>query len=97
MDLKNGGSYPRMTAQQVEREPLDKLALLFGGKVSGPLHRENRKPIYYWELYGFAKTQNAVAQMWTWLSPRRRIQFANVILAHHGQYYAAGRVFQLPA
>lgn len=63
-----------ITAAQVQRQPLDRLQKLLGGKVVGPYeHNKNRngQPFYRWGLYG----SNAIGLMmtlYTLMSPRRK-------------------------
>lgn len=71
---------PVLACEQAEREPLEQLQRIFGGSILGPRRRSvNRKPIYKWELSSHAAVQNAVAQMWSWLSPRRREQWGSIV------------------
>lgn len=76
---------PVLACEQAEREPLEQLQRIFGGTILSPRHRsENRKPIHKWELAGHTNVQNAIAQMWSWLSPRRREQWGAVVKASSG-------------
>lgn len=64
-------SYMRFGANQVHREPLDRLADALGvGKVSGPHHspsmKENQKPRYIWQV----DSQKEAAQAVRLLLPR---------------------------
>lgn len=87
-----GKKYDRKTPQHfiriamTDREPLDRFAALFGGKVYGPYKRgaEHHKPLYSYNLHGFERVQAAVAAMWGWLSPRRQEQARLVFTAPQG-------------
>ena len=68
--------YPGISAAQVQREPLDRLATLFGGVVHfdpRPNRPKNQNPVHYWRVSGL----RAVAIMKLvrpHLSPRRQSQ-----------------------
>ena len=88
----NGGTYPRLSATQAHKEPLERLQKLWGGTVGVQRpSREGRKTIYYWELYGFAKVQNAFAQMYTWLGKAKRDKAILVLRAHTDSNWRVGR------
>lgn len=72
---------PDAYCPQAEREPLERLVKIFGGTIYGPTPPRGlgTKEMYEWRLSGFAEVQNAVAQMWSWLSPRRREQWGGAI------------------
>ena len=62
-----------MGANQVNREPLERLQTIFGGRI---FHRKNpeppRKPWYGWELTGRNNVITATELIWPWLSEDRK-------------------------
>ena len=81
--IHSKGRYPRLSATQAHEEPLRRLQKLWGGTVG--IQRQARpghKTVYYWELYGFNKTQNAFAQMHTWLGQVKRDKAIKVLREH---------------
>ena len=71
----------RLGANMTDREPLDRLCQIFGGRLLGPKPRPNpsHKPIYVWHLNGWNSVEAALQEMWPWLGPRRREQATRVL------------------
>lgn len=69
-------SHSRVTASQVQREPLDRLVLLFGGHVRGP-HKNStgrtNQPIHDWTVSG-AVARGIMMTLYAMMSPRRKEQ-----------------------
>lgn len=81
--LHNNKTYPRLSATQAHKEPLEKLQKLWGGTVRIQRYaRPGHKTVYYWEINGFAKVQNALAQMYTWLGTVKREKGILVLDTH---------------
>jgi hypothetical protein len=80
-----GRCYPRITAWQVDREPIDRLQNLLGGKIckvnrSVTMRKDgyNRQDIYYWELRSKAAVDllNRISPL---LSTRRNEQASKMM------------------
>lgn len=71
----------RLAMAQVDREPLDRLASVFGGRIIGPYagSKPNWSHKYYWYLHGLVLVQAATAAMWSWLSIRRQAQLSEAL------------------
>ena len=70
------GSYgcPRISAAQVQRQPLDVLKRLFGGGISKHSDRgPSRQASCQWHLNG-ARAVALMMTLYSWMSPRRREQ-----------------------
>jgi len=67
----NPARYPRVGAAQVNREPLEKLQVLFGGAIRFRVNREH--PCHYWELNG-TRAIGVMMTLYGLLSGRRRTQ-----------------------
>lgn len=69
-------SHSRVTAAQVQREPLDRLVSLFGGHVRGP-HKNStgrtNQPIHDWTVSG-AVARGIMMTLYAMMSPRRKEQ-----------------------
>ncbi len=65
----------RMSAGMVDREPLDVLQAVFGGKVYGPRAQRKGRAMFYWLLPGWAAVETQYARIAHLLCPRRREQF----------------------
>jgi hypothetical protein len=72
--------YLSLGVDNSEREPLDRLVALFGGKVNGPYRGSSlgKKPRFQWVLIGTA-ADLAIQAMWPWLCSQRRHQYESVI------------------
>lgn len=73
---------PRISAVQKQREPLDRLVKLFGGKVSKEWQKRERTygegSIWRWTVYG-PRAVGIMMTIFTWMSPRRRQRIKSVI------------------
>ena len=68
----------RLSAIQVQMEPLERLQRMFGGNIRPHTHREGQSPLLRWEVNG----NRAVALMftlWSIMSPRRKQQIETAI------------------
>lgn len=75
----NGHIVPGMVfqAQQVHREPLDRLAAILGGSVTGPYgpYNNNRdQPIYSWNLRSYEQVKLALFKLWPYMGSVKREQ-----------------------
>lgn len=70
-----GGNNLRVVVTQKDRWILDRLRDLFGGSVYAQTAKYQGKPypIHHWYLNG-ARGRGLLYTMYTWLSPRRRLQ-----------------------
>lgn len=72
---------PRVSAAQVQREPLERLEAMFGGRIVSRVIANSFKPespIWVWTL----RTQRSAEVMmtlWTFMSPRRRGQIEQAL------------------
>ncbi len=66
----------RATASMIDREPLQILQELFGGKLYGPSKVPGRRPLYKWQLTGWRAVEGFYGIVSAYLCPRRRAQFA---------------------
>lgn len=68
------GGTPRVTAAQVQKEPLDRLAMMFGGRMwlkpAGNGFR-NKKPIWTWVL-NKQRSAEVMMTLYTFMSPKRQ-------------------------
>jgi hypothetical protein len=68
------GKRPYLRVAQVERERLDRLQSILGGRLNGPYANNgtfsNSKPIHVWTQQ--RKCDEAVALMWPYLGPTTR-------------------------
>src|ERR1019366_6157965 len=62
-----------MGACQAQREPLERLQNIFGGKITGPFKFKTYKPMYRWNTYGRFAASIAMT-IFCLLSPRRKEQ-----------------------
>lgn len=65
----------RMSAGMIDREPLEVLRAVFGGKIYGPRPQKRGAPMFYWQLPGWAAVETQYARIRHLLCPRRREQF----------------------
>jgi len=72
-----GGSSPQVRAAQVQREPLDRLRLAFGGKIYW-MPKHGKQGIHEWVVNG-APAIGLMLTLYTFMSPRRRDQIRTVI------------------
>lgn len=71
-------------AAQVRKEPLDRLANILGGKVSGPYgpyKQQNKQPHYRWVVTSYEKVQDVTARLWLFLSEPKKEQAEKMIIA----------------
>lgn len=71
----------RMTMCSTDREPLERLIAVWGGRLYGPYRHGGRtnKPIYQWQVSGWDTVAQVYADIGALLSPRRRSQFETVL------------------
>ncbi len=63
-----------------DREPLEHLQEATGmGRIYGP-YEHGWKPYWQWQASGHERVQALTAQLWSFLSPRRRRQFTDALL-----------------
>lgn len=76
----NGKSVTTATIQiaMTDREPLEKIHLLFGGRIYGPYGVRRGKDYYQWRAYG-ARALGIMQTLYVLLSPRRQNQIASVL------------------
>ncbi len=65
-----------ITAMQIDRRPLDRLASILGGSVTGPYKSSGlgTKMPYSWTVGGFPRGQAVVAAMWSFMSEPKQEQ-----------------------
>jgi hypothetical protein len=71
---------PRVTANQVQKEPLERLQKIFGGHINLVKFRTYKNPIWDWQING----ANAIGVMLTifdFMSPKRKARIKEVIAA----------------
>lgn len=74
---ESGG--PRISAPQVQREPLERLSAKFGGKITLRVPKnQNAQPIYVWTLSG-RQARNVMKRLLPLMSPRRQTQINAVL------------------
>lgn len=75
--LSNGSSsphaYARVSAYQVQRWPIDRLAAILGGKITQRPARGNQQPCWVWNLHGTA-AREVMVLLRPHLSPKRQSQ-----------------------
>lgn len=64
-------TFLRIQAQQVHREPLDRLARAIGGRVTGPYgpYATQKYPAYAWTISGYNEAKRAIMSLLPYLSP----------------------------
>lgn len=60
--------------EMTDEEVIRRVKRILGGRVDGPRHRENRKPIYRWHLSPLHGVYELVQELLPLLSSRRRSQ-----------------------
>src|SRR5881409_2724264 len=80
---RNGCNTQQITARQNEREPLDQMARLFGGRVAYVSQRSNklaRAPgIWSWGVYG-GRARGLMLTLYPLLTARRKLQVETALL-----------------
>lgn len=72
---------PSVSAAQVEKEPIDRLISIFGGKCKQRITRGfSTKPIWIWSLDAYRSVQ-VMMTLYTLMSPRRKEQI-EIVLRH---------------
>lgn len=66
-------------AQQVHREPLDRLQRALGGRVNGPYgpYQKNQQKTYSWNISGYDEAKRAIMALLPYLSPIKWDQAMN--------------------
>ena len=82
-----------LRACQIDIRVLEKLnSILPGGHIHGPYLAPNRQnPVWAFQISTFEKVQPAVAILWPWLGPVKRIQ-AKKALLNIQKYYQRPKV-----
>jgi hypothetical protein len=80
----NNGRTPSLQANQVDREPLERLQRILGGTLNGPYgpygkNTGGRKPYYYWQVTG-EEAKAAMRRMEPYLSVRRLFQWEAILV-----------------
>lgn len=75
-DGRRIGSSVRLQAGQVQREPLDRLLSIFGGKIMWRM--QNSKPFYLWRLNSRRSAQ-VMLTLYVLMSPRRQEQIVSAL------------------
>lgn len=68
-----------------DREPLERVQTIAGGKLYGPYWRNDgrKRPMWEWRLVGYDAVLLLRGNIEEWLSPRRLAQFERVAEAPH--------------
>lgn len=78
---KYGKGIPVVQAAQIQREPLDRLVGVLGGKVYGPYsYRPEQQPYHTWSLGTFEKCQAAIAMLWPFLCSTKKAQAREALM-----------------
>lgn len=99
-DEKRSKCQLSITAPQVNRQPLDRLASIIGGSVSGPQLKSksgfvsSNKIQHRWSISSFEQSQAVIALLWCWMSDPKRKQAEQALLKVRN-FYSTGKV--LPA
>jgi hypothetical protein len=95
-----GGVSPIVVAKQVQREPLDRLVRIFGGKVkasrngaSTTLYGNN--PIWSWQLTGRNAAQVSMT-LYTLMSPKRRQSIEQLLVKWRSAKFQRGSGIRCP-
>jgi hypothetical protein len=81
---KRGVQYA-VAAEQVQREPLERLLKIFGGSINNGSTRSGRNRIFRWRCSG-ERARGIAMTLYTLLSPRRQGQVQKM-LSHHWRPY----------
>jgi hypothetical protein len=65
-------------ASQVQREPLDRLQMLFGGRINGPYSSKNQNPYFRWSLCG-TRAAEVCMTLFVLMSPKRKEKMASIL------------------
>jgi hypothetical protein len=65
-------------ASQVQREPLDRLQQLIGGRINGPYATGNQSPYYRWSLCG-TRAAELCMTIFVLMSPKRKDKIRTVL------------------
>lgn len=70
-----------VTVAQVRREPLDRLATLFGGTVRGPYgpYQNSKQAHFQWDTSSYERAETVIESIWPWLSDPKREQALQAI------------------
>jgi hypothetical protein len=71
---------PRVRAPQLQREPLDRLQRLLGGKIALQPPTSGTQPVHHWALDTNRSVQ-LMMTLYTLMSPRRQQQIAKALAA----------------
>lgn len=78
------GRFPQVSATQVQREPLQRLAALFGGKIWDRKSRgANQQPTCWWRVCG-ARARGIGMTLYPIMSPRRKGQIRQMLGGANG-------------
>lgn len=74
-----GDGRPRIQFKLTDKDVLDRMTDLFGGKVLGPYDPVGlgKKPTWHWQISG-RPAQRIVEAVWVWLSQRRQDRFKEI-------------------
>lgn len=74
-----------VSASQVQREPLERLAALFGGTITAqPPGGPTRQPWFRWAITG-TRARGVMMTLFTFMSPKRRCQMKLALCPQCGQ------------
>jgi hypothetical protein len=86
-NVRNRKRFPCFSLCQIDPQVLERFskAVDLGVKVMGPFGPYKKtpskaKPLYYYKIAGFEKTQALMALLWTWLGPVKRKQARSILL-----------------
>jgi len=68
----------RLSACQVQIEPLERLQRIFGGYIRSYPHYKNWSPLFRWEVSG-RRAAALMFTLWSIMSPKRKAQIENAI------------------
>lgn len=73
--------YPHARICMTDREPLERMLAICGGRIYGPYptKRDDWKPIYRWDIWGWDAVEGFYAIVREWLCPRRLEQFRRTL------------------
>jgi hypothetical protein len=84
LEKRTSPRYPTFSLTQIDPQVLQRFAAAVGfGTVLGPYgpysHGPKARPLYYYNVGGFQKTQAVMAMLWAWLGPVKREQAKRVL------------------